>query len=110
MASSREFVNYVREQLSGRDDVVIRPMMGEYLVYWGGKVGGDICDNRLLVKPVPSALRLLPDASLEPPYPGAKDMILVEDLEDRSFLTSLMDAMEPELPARKKRTPKKKPA
>ncbi|WP_305177999.1 TfoX/Sxy family protein, partial [Faecalibaculum rodentium] len=72
MASSREFVNYVREQLSGRDDVVIRPMMGEYLVYWGGKVGGDICDNRLLVKPVPSALRLLPDASLEPPYPGAK--------------------------------------
>ncbi|WP_276904872.1 TfoX/Sxy family protein [Faecalibaculum rodentium] len=110
MASSREFVNYVREQLSGRDDVVIRPMMGEYLVYWGGKVGGDICDNRLLVKPVPSALRLLPDASPEPPYPGAKDMILVEDLEDRPFLTSLMDAMEPELPARKKRTPKKKPA
>lgn len=109
MASSREFVNYVREHLSGRDDVVIRPMMGEYLVYWGGKVGGDICDNRLLVKPVPAALRLLPDVSLEPPYPGAKDMILVEDLEDRPFLTSLMDAMGPELPARKKRTPKKKP-
>lgn len=108
MSSSREFVEYVKEQLSTRPDVIIRPMMGEYLVYWGGRLGGDICDNRLLVKPVPAGLELLPKAAMEPPYPGAKSMVLVENLEDRAFLRRLMEAMEPELPLPKKRKPKKK--
>ncbi len=105
MATSKEFVQYVTEQLSDAKEVRTRPMMGEYVLYYRDKVVGGLYDGRLLIKPVPSAIRLLPDAPLELPYEGAKKMLLVENLEDRVFLRKLLEAMYDELPAPK---PKKK--
>lgn len=101
MASSKEYVDFILEQLSGLEEVTSRPMMGEYLIYYRGKVVGDICDNRLYLKPVAAAKELLPGASYAPPYPGAKDMLLVEDVDDRELLTRVVEAMYEQLPARR---------
>ena len=103
MASTKEYLNYILEQLSGLDDISSRAMMGEYIIYYQGKVIGGIYDNRFLVKPVKSAVALMHDAVFESPYEGAKDMILVDDPEDREFLAELFNAMVDELPAPKKR-------
>lgn len=108
MASSKDFVNFILEQLSDLDNISHRSMMGEYIIYFRGKIAAYICDNRLLVKPVPSAVALMPEATFEPPYDGAKDMLLVEDIENREFLTKLFLAMYDELPEPKKRKPKTK--
>ena len=102
MASTKEYLTFILEQLSGLE-VTSRAMMGEYVLYYRGKVFGGIYDNRLLVKPTLSACALLPDAPRELPYAGAKEMLLVEEPEDREFLAQLLSAMEPELPAPKKR-------
>ena len=103
MPSSASYRDFILEQLSGLEEIACRGMMGEYLLYVGGRLAGGIYDDRLLVKPTPAALRLLPDAPREKPYPGAKEMLLVEDLDDPAFLRSLFTAMLPELPERKKR-------
>ncbi len=103
MASAKEYLAFVLEQLSGLEDISYRPMMGEYVLYYGGKVFGGIYDNRLLVKPTLSACALLPDAPRELPYAGAKAMLSVENLEDRAFLETLVPAVAAELPAPKKR-------
>ena len=105
MASSKEYLDFVLEQLSDLDGITVRPMMGEYLLYVDGRLAGGVYDNRLLVKPVPAALALLPDAPQETPYPGAKPMLLVEEVEDGAFLRELLVAMEPELPAPKPKKP-----
>ena len=105
MASSKEYLDFVLEQLSDLDGITFRPMMGEYLLYVDGRLAGGVYDNRLLVKPVPAALALLPNAPQEPPYPGAKPMLLVEEVEDGAFLRELLVAMEPELPAPKPKKP-----
>ena len=76
-------------------------MMGEYLLYYRGRLVGGIYDDRLLVKPVKAAITHLPGASYEQPYPGAKEMLLVEEVDDRDFLHGLFQAMFPELPAPK---------
>lgn len=102
MASSKEYLEFVLEQCSG---LSARAMMGEYLLYYGGKVVGGICDNRLLVKPTPSAIALMPEAHRELPYEGAKEMLLVEDVEDRDLLNKLFEAMFEELPEPKKNKP-----
>ncbi len=99
MPSSREYLTFVLDQLSGLKDVSHRAMMGEYLLYVRGRVVvGGIYDDRLLVKPTPAALALLPDAPRELPYPGAKEMLLVEDVDNGDFLRELFRAMgnEPE--------------
>ena len=98
MASSREYLTFVLDQLSGLDGITHRGMMGEYILYYRGRIVGGIYDDRLLVKPVPAALELLPDAPRELPYPGAKEMLLVEDVDDAEFLQSLFRAMYDELP------------
>lgn len=98
MASSKEYLNFVLEQLSELDGVTFRPMMGEYLLYVQGKLFGGIYDDRLLVKPVPAAVTLLSPAIYEAPYPGVKEMLLVESLDDRESLCGLVKAMVPELP------------
>ena len=98
-----QFRDFVLEQLSGLDEITCRAMMGEYILYYRGRVFGGIYDDRLLVKPVPAALKMLPDASMELPYEGAKEMILVEDIDDREFLCKLVESMWDELPERKKR-------
>ena len=89
---------------SGVDAITYRSMMGEYIIYMNGKIAAYICDNRLLVKPVPSAVKMMPDASYEPPYDGAKDMLLVENTDDSEFLKLLFNAIYPELPEPKRRS------
>lgn len=103
MASSKDYLEYVLEQLGELSEVTYRAMMGEYILYYQGKVIGGIYDNRFLVKPTKSARALMPDAPLELPYEGAKEMLSVENIEDRGFLAELFDAMVSELPAPKKK-------
>ncbi|MBO4217325.1 MAG: TfoX/Sxy family protein [Clostridia bacterium] len=103
MASSKEYLEFIMEQLSETEDVSARPMMGEYLIYVRGKLVGGIYDDRFLIKPTKSALRMLPDAQKELPYEGAKALLLVDRVEDRAFLRSLLDAVSDELPAPKKK-------
>lgn len=99
MASSKNYLSYVLEQLSALDGISHRAMMGEYILYYRGKIAAYICDDRLLVKPVRAASAMMPDASYECPYEGAKEMLLVENVDDRIFLTKLFEAMHEELPA-----------
>lgn len=103
MASSREYIDFVLDQCSG---LSARAMMGEYVLYYGGKVVGGVYDNRLLVKPTPSAKALMPNAEYQLPYEGAKEMLLVENIEDREFLQKLFEAMYEELPEPKQRKKK----
>ena len=104
MASSKEYLEYILEQLSELEDIKYRAMMGEYIIYYKEKVMGGIYDDRLLVKPVTMALRLIPDAEMELPYDGAKEMILVDNVDDRQFLCELVESMWEELPEKKKRS------
>ena len=103
MASSKDYLDYILDQLSGLDDISYRAMMGEYIIYYRGKIIGGIYDDRFLVKPVKSAVAMMPDADMEPPYEGAKEMLLVDDVENRNFLGELLEAMYDELPAPKKK-------
>ena len=99
MASSKEYVDFILEQCEG---LTTRAMMGEYVLYYGDKVAGGVYDNRLLVKPTPSAKKMMPNAPMELPYEGAKEMLLVENMEDKAFLQSLLVAIAEELPAPKR--------
>ena len=103
MASNKEYLEFILEQLSELDDISYRTMMGEYIIYYRGKIVGGIYDDRFLVKPVKSAVAMIPDADMELPYEGAKEMLLVDNVEDRKFLHDLLDAMYKELPAPKKK-------
>lgn len=104
MATSKDFHEYLMEQLSRAGEVASRKMMGEYCVYYRGKMVGDICDNQLLLKPTPSVLRLLPDALRAYPYEGSKTlMAVVEDVENTELLLTVLTAMVDELPAPKKK-------
>ena len=105
MPSSKEYLNFILDQLSDLGDISYRAMMGEFIIYYRGKIVGGIYDDRLLVKAVPSAIAYMPDASYELPYKGAKEMLLVDEVDDKTFLTGLFNAMFDELPAPK---PKKK--
>ena len=91
------------EQLAGMEDVSWRAMMGEYIIYYRGKIVGGIYDDRFLVKPVEAAVAMMPEAEMEQPYEGAKEMLLVDDVDDREFLCKLLEAMYDELPALKKK-------
>ena len=103
MASTKEYLDFVLDQLSGLEEISFRAMMGEYILYYRGRIFGGIYDDRLLVKPVSAAVKLMPDASMELPYEGAKEMILVDDVDNREFLCELVEAMYGDLPAPKKR-------
>ncbi len=103
MASDKEYLIFILEQLSELEDVSYRPMMGEYIIYYRGKAVGGIYDDRFLVKPTAAAKALMPDAKWELPYDGAKEMLLVDNVDDREFLKKLLQAMYPELPAPKKK-------
>lgn len=103
MASSKDYLEYILDQLSALDDISYRAMMGEYIIYYRGKVVGGIYDDRFLVKPVKAAIDMMPDADMELPYEGAKKMLLVDDVENRELLRELLEAMYPELPAPKKK-------
>lgn len=103
MASSKEYLEFILDQLSGVEGLRCRGMMGEYILYCRGKIFGGIYDDRLLVKTTPAALKRMPGALRELPYPGAKEMLLVDRVEDPEFLRELVTAMAEELPEAKKR-------
>ena len=103
MASSKEYLDFVMEQLSGLDEISYKAMMGEYIIYYRGKIIGGIYDDRFLVKPTKSAKSLMPEAVMELPYEGAKEMLQVDDIDNKAFLNELLDAMYDELPAPKKK-------
>ena len=97
MASSKEYLDFIVEQLSELDDVSYRAMMGEYILYYRGRIVGGIYDDRFLVKPTKSACALLPDAPREEPYPGGKPMLLVTEMENKSLLQELLEAIADEV-------------
>ena len=103
MASSKAYLDFVLEQLSDLEEITYRAMMGEYILYYRGKIVGGIYDDRLLVKPVKSAVSFIPTTTYELPYEGAKEMLLVDNMDNKAFLTKLFDAMYEELPAPKKK-------
>ena len=103
MASSKAYLEFVLDQLSDLGGIAYKPMMGEYLLYYQEKLFGGIYDDRLLVKPTKSARALLPDAPLALPYEGAKEMLLIEEIDDKSLLAALIPAIAAELPAKKKK-------
>ena len=103
MASSKDYLEFVLEQLSALSDITYRAMMGEYIIYYQGRVIGGIYDDRFLVKNTANARKLMPDAALEIPYEGAKEMLLVDDIENKEFLRELFEAMVVELPLPKKK-------
>lgn len=93
MSSSKDYLDFIIEQLSELDDISYRAMMGEYIIYYREKIIGGIYDNRFLVKPTKSAMTLMPNAKMELPYVGAKEMVLVDDIDDKQFLKKLLDAI-----------------
>ncbi len=103
MASTKEYLDFILEQLSELEDISSRAMMGEYIIYYRGKIMGGIYDDRFLVKSTKSALKLMPDAEMELPYEGAKEMLLVDSVDNKEFLKELFEAMYSELPAPKKK-------
>lgn len=105
MASSKDYLEFVLEQLSELQEITYRAMMGEFIIYYRGKIVGGIYDDRLLVKPVKSAISYMPTAPYELPYEGAKEMLLVDEVDNKEFLAGLFNAMYDELPNSK---PKKK--
>ena len=98
MSSSKGYLDFILEQLSGLKDITYKPMMGEFLIYYRGKLVGGIYDDRLLVKPVKAALSYLPEAEYSLPYEGAKEMLNVENVDDKAFLTGMFEAMYDDLP------------
>ena len=107
MASTKGYLDFVVEQLSELDEITFRAMMGEYILYYRGKVFGGIYDDRLLVKPVPSAVEYMPNAKYELPYKGGKEMLLVDDVDDKEYLTGLFSAIWDDLPELKAKKKKK---
>ena len=103
MASTKEYLDFILEQLSDLDEISFRAMMGEYIIYYRGKVVGGIYDDRFLVKPTKSAVAMMPNAEMELPYDGVKEMLLVDDVDNKEFLRELLEAMYSELPAPKKK-------
>lgn len=98
MASSKEYLDYILEQLSDLEEIHYRAMMGEFILYYRGKIVGGVYDNRFLVKPTKSAISYMPTTSYELPYEGARKMIIVDDVDNKDFLTGLFRAMYDELP------------
>ena len=101
MASSKEYLDFILEQVSELDNVSYKAMMGEFIIYYNGKIIGGIYDDRFLVKPAKSAIALMPNAKYELPYDGAKEMLLVDDVDNKEFLIGLFDALYDDLPAPK---------
>jgi TfoX/Sxy family transcriptional regulator of competence genes len=103
MASSKEYLEFVLDQLSSLDEISYRSMMEEYIIYYQGKIVGGIYDDRFLIKPTKSAKEMMPKAQYETPYDGAKEMLLVDDIDNKDFMNELLNAMVDELPAPKKK-------
>lgn len=102
MSTNKDYLNFLLDQLSSLEGITYRMMMGEYLIYYRGKVAAYVCDDRLLIKPVPSAIKMLPDAEYDSINPGGRKKLLrVDNVDDGDFLTNLFDSMYDELPFQK---------
>ena len=108
MSSSKEYLTFVLDQLSDLPDIDYRAMMGEYVIYYRGKVVAGIYDDRFLVKPTKSAVAIMPNATMEIPYPGGHAMLMVDDIENRDLLRDLFNAIYMDLPAPKPKANKRK--
>ncbi len=108
MATSKDYLQFILDQLSDLDGITYRSMMGEYIIYFRGKIAAYICDDRLLIKPVKAAIDYMPNATYAVPYDGAKEMLLAEEVDNKDFLTGLFNAIYDELPSPKKSAKKKK--
>ena len=108
MATSKGYIRYILDQLSGLEEISCRSMMGEYIIYYRGKIAAYVCDDRLLVKPVDAAGIYIPDGIYEPPYEGAKEMLLVENVDSPEYLKGLFEAIYEELPMPKEKKEKKR--
>lgn len=108
MSSSKEYLGFILEQLSGLEDITHRSMMGEYIIYYKGRIAAYICDDRFLVKTVDAAKKYMPDAHMELPYEGAKEMLLVDNVDSKEYLTGLFETIYDELPVPKPRKNKSK--
>ena len=106
MASNKEYLDFIMVQLRDLEDITYRAMMGEYILYYKGRIVGGIYDDRLLVKPLKVALAYMPEAEYELPYEGAKEMLLVDDVDNAEYLTRLFETVYDELPAPKLRKKK----
>lgn len=106
MASSKEYLDFILEKLSDLEEITYRAMMGEFIIYYRGKIVGGIYDDRFLVKPVKSSINYMPTAKYELPYEGAKEMLLVDEVDDKEFLNGLLNTMYDELPAPRKKKKK----
>lgn len=106
MASSKEYLEFILGQLSELEEITYRAMMGEFIIYYCGKMVGGIYDDRLLVKPMKSAISYVSTVTYELPYEGAKEMLLVDEVDSKEFLTGLFRAMYDELPAPKSKKKK----
>lgn len=102
MPSTKEYLDFILEQLSGLEEISHKKMMGEYILYYKEKIIGGIYDNRFLVKPTKSATELMPNATHELPYEGAKEMLLVDNVDSKDFFAKLLNAMYDELPPPKR--------
>ena len=102
MASSKDYLEFILDQLSSLDEISYKAMMGEYIIYYQGKIIGGIYDDRFLIKPTKSAKEMMLNAQYETPYDGAKEMLLVDDIENKNFMNELLNSMVDELPAPKK--------
>ena len=98
MPSRKDYLNFILEQLSDLNDITYKPMMGEFLIYYRRKLVGGVYDDRLLVKPVKSAISYMPQAEYSLPYEGAKEMLLVDNIDDKEYLAGLFEAMFDDLP------------
>lgn len=107
MAASKEYLDFILGQLSGLDGISYRAMMGEYIIYYRDKIVGGIYDDRLLVKPVEAAVLYMVDTRFEKPYPEAKEMLAVDNVDDAEYLCGLFNAMYDELPIPKQKSKKK---
>ena len=107
MATDKDYLDFLLEQLSSLEGITYRRMMGEYLIYYRGKVAAYVCDSRFLIKPVPSAVKMLPHAEYDSINPGGRKKLLrVDNVDDRDFLTTLLDAIYEELPFPKSKSVK----
>ena len=103
MASSKGYLEFILGQLCELEDISYRAMMGEFILYYRGRIVGGIYDDRLLVKPVKSAISYMTNVEYELPYEGAKEMLLVDEVDNKEYLTGLFDTMYDELPKPKQK-------
>lgn len=108
MASNPEFVEYVADQLRDAGNITYRKMFGEYGMYCDGKIFALICENQLFIKITDAGRQLAPELEMAPPYDGAKDYFLIENIDDREFLTSFVMETCKELPMPKPKKPRRK--